>query len=191
MLLDCLDKCVAAGAIVKAIISDQGPNFQQLVNRLGISVEAPFFMHNEQKYFYIFDPPHLLKSTRNNLFKYPFHFSENKIAKWDVIKEFYIEDKKQSFRQCPKLEDKHIYLPMFTKMKVKLAAQIFSHSLAVGLDTHCRLSNKKIDKTAYKDTAEFVENFNNIFDLVNSNDTNLCKITETATESILFLFRIY
>jgi hypothetical protein len=185
MLLDCLDKCVTAGAIVKAIISDQGPNFQQLVNRLGVSVEAPFFMHNEQKYFYIFDPPHLLKSTRNNLFKYPFHFSEKKVAKWDVIKEFYIEDKKQSFRQCPKLEDKHIYLPIFSKMKVKLAAQIFSHSLAVGLDTHCRLSNKKIDKTAYKDTAEFVENFNNIFDLVNSNDTNLCKITETARESVL------
>ena len=44
-------------------------------------------MHGEQ-YFTFFDPPHLLKSVRNNLLKYSFSF-DNKTALWSDIKEFF------------------------------------------------------------------------------------------------------
>ena len=61
-------------------------------------------------------------------------------------------------------------------MRVKLAAQILSHSVAAGIHTLCELkvwSGEKL-KIALK-TAEFVENFNNLFDIFNSKTFNESK----------------
>ena len=44
-----------------------------------------------KKYFTIFDPPHLLKSAKNNLMKYDVGF-DGKVASWNDIKFFYDTD---------------------------------------------------------------------------------------------------
>jgi hypothetical protein len=90
LMYSCLSKCKEIGLNVLVVVSDQGPNFQQLTNLLQVSITQPYFFHNDSKYFYMFDTPHLLKSIRNNLHKYDFHFSNRvgnmtQIAKWDVI----------------------------------------------------------------------------------------------------------
>ena len=54
---------------------------------------------------------------------------------WQYRAEFYSMKKAMSIRMTPKLTYKHIYLPTFTKMRVILAAQVFSHSVAVGINT--------------------------------------------------------
>ena len=126
LLYQFLDSLHAIGLIVKVLISDQGSNFQSLTSLLGITVETPYFIYNDRKYWYMFDTPHLLKSVRNNLFKYRLTFSDNKSAEWKHIREFFHIDQKQRFRLAPRLTQKHIELPAFSKMKVKTAAQVFS-----------------------------------------------------------------
>jgi hypothetical protein len=58
------------GLTVVVVMSDMGSNFQSLAKRLNITAGNPWFIHNNQKYFVMFDPPHLLKCVRNNLVKY-------------------------------------------------------------------------------------------------------------------------
>ena len=58
--------------------------------------------------------------------KYDFEF-EGKIACWQDIKRFYDKDQKLPIRVSPQITDKHINPNGFSKMKVKLAAQVFSH----------------------------------------------------------------
>lgn len=69
------------GLRVRVFISDQGSNFYKLHRTLGVTKEQPHFYVNEHKIFYMFDIPHLLKSTRNNFFKYVFVFEEKEIRK--------------------------------------------------------------------------------------------------------------
>ena len=95
LIQNCLNKCEQFGIDVKVIFSDQGPNFQQLANKLAITTVKPYFTFNNKNYFYMFDPPHLLKSIRNNLFKYDFHFGKCKIAKWKFIDDFFKIDQQQ------------------------------------------------------------------------------------------------
>ena len=69
----------------------------------------------------MFDPPHLLKSVRNNLFKHQIHYDDQKVAKCTYISDFYETDQNQHFRFALKLTKRHVELPAFSKMKVKLA----------------------------------------------------------------------
>ena len=112
-----------------AVISDLGSNFQKLIKDLNITTTDPWFLHNGRKIFYLFDPPHLIKAVRNNLINYDFHFG-SKLARWDDVLSMYKRDKEQPIRCCPKLSDQHIYLNGFTKMEVKYATQVLSHSVS-------------------------------------------------------------
>jgi hypothetical protein len=174
---------VTIGINVRAIISDQGPNFVQLSNLLKISPDKPYFELNGKKYFYIFDPPHLIKSTRNNLYKHIIIF-DNKEARWSHIATFYEHDSKQYFKLAPKLTDIHITLPAFTNMSVKIAAQVLSHTVSAALQTHASFSGKTLPPEACH-TAEFCKIMNDLFDSVNSynlKDDNKfkCTITEMS-----------
>jgi len=67
---------------------------------------------------------------------------------------------------APRLTDKHFNLPPFMNMRVNLAAQVLSHSVAAGINTLCTF--KKLDEES-KYTAEFIENFDQLFNAFNSN----------------------
>ena len=66
---------------------------------------------------------------------------------------------------APKLTDKHITLPPFAAMRVNLAAQILSHSVAAGINILCNLGNLPDDASL---TAEFIEIFDQLFNTFNS-----------------------
>ena len=87
-----IDKVEGIGLKVVVVMSDLGSNFQSLANHLGVTPERPWFIHNQKKYFLMFDPPHLIKCIRNNLMKYTFK-SDQYTAKWQDIEEFYTKDK--------------------------------------------------------------------------------------------------
>lgn len=80
----------------------------------------------------LYDPPHLLKGVRNNLVTKDLLFYMNgeiKIAKWSHIIQFYEIDKLRldiGERMAPKLANSHIYSDRLKKMKVSVAAQVFS-----------------------------------------------------------------
>ena len=152
------------GLNVVSIISDQGLNFLSFIQSENVTAEQPYIQMRGKNSFVIFDPPHLLQSVRNNLLKYNFEF-ENKEANWDDMKSFYNKEQKQATRTAPKLTERHINPNGFMKMRVKLADQIFSHSVAAGITLYASLGG--FSKSAIG-TAEFLERVDKIFDTCNS-----------------------
>ena len=167
-LFEIIGQITSIGLQVRAIISDLGSNFQKLLREMNITPTAPWFMYNGRKIFYLFDPPHLIKAVRNNLINYDFHYG-HKIAQWNDILTMYERDKSLAIRCCPKLTDKHVHLIGFTKMKVKYATQILSHSVSATIFTYVSLG--ALPSTGAS-TAELVANFDKIFDCLNSSTLN-------------------
>ena len=66
---------------------------------------------------------------------------------------------------APKVTAKHIELPPFSNMRVCLASQVLSHSVAAGMSTLCHLG--KMESNAME-TAKFIERFDSLFDVFNS-----------------------
>ena len=83
----------------------------------------------------IYDPPHLLKGIRNNLYTKDVTFTMDGTtyrASWDHIVAMYEHGKKNEefeLRTLVKLNDNHINIER-NKMKVANAAQVFSHKVA-------------------------------------------------------------
>lgn len=73
----------------------------------------------------------------------------------------------------PKITDQHIKPTPFQKMKVKLAAQLLSNSVAVALGTYISLGIFPASATAI---AEFIEKMDNLFDIMNSQNIHSTKI---------------
>ena len=168
------------GLNVLATVSDQGSNFLRFYESLGVSVDRPFFEMHGKRYFTIFDPPHLLKSIRNNLLQYNFQFEE-KTASWKDVSAFFDKEQKLAIRTAPKLTVKHINPTQFAKMKVKLATQVFSHSVAAGINTYVALNGLPSSAVG---TAELLSRFDQIFDLCNSlsfKDTKICRRPLTSS----------
>lgn len=82
-----ISRIQSTSLIVKVVTTDQGSNFVSLASKMHVSKECPYFYVNGQKIFYIFDPPHLLKSTRNNFFKYQLSFL-NGLTDKDILNSF-------------------------------------------------------------------------------------------------------
>ena len=164
LLREAIDKLEGIGLKVLVVVSDMGSNFQSLAKYLNITPSNPWFIHNENKYFVMFDPPHLLKCVRNNLMKYSFTFGSY-TATWQHIEEFYNKDKTLSIRMAPRLTEKHIHPNGFSKMKVKFASQVLSHTVAAGLCSYVSMGNLPASALG---TAELLSTFDSIFDSVNS-----------------------
>ena len=80
------------------------------------------------------------------------------------IEAIYEKDPSLPIRSTPKLTEKHIHPNNFQKMKVKLAMQVLSHTVAASLCMH--VSVGALPSTAMG-TAEFIQKFDSVFDCVN------------------------
>ena len=151
-LMDCLQKLKDVGLIVKGVICDQGSNNRKMYSLLGVTEDKPYVVLNNddqhQKIYCMYDPPHLLKSVRNNLKKHGF-VTDGHEVKWQYIASFFQYDSKLPLRMAPKLTSKHIELPPFSAMRVPLAAQVLSHTVASGILTYTSLGKLPSDAAVY------------------------------------------
>ena len=178
LLSECLTRLFDIGLCVKSVIFDQGASNQKLVKLLDVTVETPFFCHGDNKVFVLFDPPHLLKSVRNNLKNHDF-LLDDKVISWKYIEKVYeIESSKPNMlRLAPSLTKQHIELPAFSKMKVKRAAQIFSNTVQAAMMTY--ICSGHLPQEAYH-TAAFVKNMDSLFDIFNSTGLHDVKMYKRA-----------
>lgn len=158
--LSFLKKC---GLRVRVGICDMSFTNQGLYRALNVTKEQPYIERDGQKIYMIHDVPHLMKLIRNNLKKHRFRYGQ-KTANWKHIKKFWDLDKTRVPRMCPKLTKYHFDLTSFSKMKVKLATQVFSHSVYAGMLTMITLH---LLPPEAKQTAIFVKKVNDMFDLLN------------------------
>ena len=84
---------------------------------------------------------------------------------WKYVEAFFEQDKKLPVRMAPKLTEKHINLPPFAALRVKLATQVLSHSVAAGISTMVALHALPAEA---KDTAVFIDRFDKLFNAMNS-----------------------
>lgn len=96
------------------------------------------------------------------------------------------------------MTDTHINPNNFQRMKVKYAAQVFSRSVSAGMNTYISFGSLPAAATF---TAEFIEKFNKLFDILNSSKvyssdlnkqafTNTNKQTTFLNETKDFLQRV-
>ena len=173
----CISKLEGTGLNVVALICDQGSNNRSFLQGLEkVSVNQPYIRHNDKNIFVFYDPPHLLKNIRNNLKKGNFYV-DGKLVNWQHIVDFYHFDKSHEIRLALKLTDKHINLPPFTSMRVNLAAQVLSHSVAAGISFLVRAG---IMPESARSTAQFVEHFDVLFNTFNSRTIKSSKTLQNA-----------
>lgn len=85
ILEDCIRRVSDIGLHVDAVLTDVGSNFIKLANNNST------FTVNEKNILYIFDTPHLIKATRNNLLDKSFRY-EGKQTSWCHVKSRYEQD---------------------------------------------------------------------------------------------------
>jgi len=74
--------------IPKIIICNQGTNNQKLRNLLKRTIDESFLTFEDEKIYFIYDIPHLIKSVWNNLKKYDF-IQKSEVYSWSDIIQFY------------------------------------------------------------------------------------------------------
>jgi len=92
----------------------------------------------------------------------------DRLCSWSHVHSFYDTDKVNPIRLAPHLTDTHFDVSSVTKMRVKYAVQVLSHSVVAGINTHISTSHLKSEA---KYTADFIEKLDTLFDLLNSTQT--------------------
>ncbi|KAK3928512.1 Transposable element P transposase [Frankliniella fusca] len=153
---------------ILASVSDQGPT-----NRGAITILRAKCPQGECDSVYnvggshivhLWDFPHLLKSLRNNLLTSDLNYETGKIAQWRHIIEFFKLD--EGICKLSKLKYAHLCPLGRNKMRVSLAAQIFSETNFKGMTTFHSLSAGKHLQDAMQ-TAELLLSVDRLFDAVN------------------------
>ena len=130
--------------------------------------------------FFFADSPHLMKTARNCLYNSGYGsrsrlmWNDGQYLIFQHIADLFYSDQDFSLHTLPKLTLDHIVLTSFSKMKVKLAVQVLSKSVAIAL----RESGKE-DVTG---TAQFCEMMNGFFDC-----TNVRSLTEHIRKKNSFI----
>ncbi|XP_050519791.1 uncharacterized protein LOC126893526 [Daktulosphaira vitifoliae] len=145
-------------------------NFFSFDSKMNVPPERPYFFVNQQKIFYVFDAPHLLKSTRNNFFKYNLKFL-NCITDKKFLDNFYTCDQ-SLYLLAPKLTDAHINPGPFQKMRVQYASQVFCGTVASGMRCCVEGGILPLDSQF---TIQFIEDMDKLFDILNSKPIVICK----------------
>ncbi|KAG8228865.1 hypothetical protein J437_LFUL007601 [Ladona fulva] len=70
LMEEVLRRCHKAGLYVSAVVCDMGDNYVKTLKTMGATIGKPWILHEGQEIVTVFDPPHLLKSTRYLLQKH-------------------------------------------------------------------------------------------------------------------------
>ncbi|KAH9376841.1 hypothetical protein HPB48_009749 [Haemaphysalis longicornis] len=127
-----------AGAIVDGIVCDGASTNRKMWTCLGVSgklgATKHFFEHpmSEDRKVYVFsDVPHLFKCIRNRLLRQRLLKVKEEWVKWWFYVAVYKDLKNAGgLKVCPKITNRHVNPSNMDLMRVKLATQVFSRSMA-------------------------------------------------------------
>ena len=173
----CIKKLSDVGIDVVSLTCD-GPSchftmLQQLGACLNIETLQCYFPHSadKNKIYILLDVCHMLKLLRNTLGSYGILIDSdgNEIC-WKYIVELQKLEDNEGLRLGNKLKLAHIKWEQ-QKMKVDLAAQVFSASVADAIE-YCTNVLKLPQFQGSKATVKFIRHIDHLFDILNTR--NLC-----------------
>lgn len=163
-------KLEETGLTILCCICDQAATNRAALNLLCENNirSKPFFQVNNHKVFTIFDPPHLLKSTRNALLKYHIHYQHSKVAKIDHIRQCFHIDKRKRFQSLRRIREVYLHFVNRRRLKinVSVAARTLSHTVASTIEEMVSNPRHNVPSAAIH-TAEFVHDVDQLFDSFN------------------------
>lgn len=126
-----------------------------------------YFVHpiTKEKVFIFLDPSHMLKLVRNCLGDFRTIIAEDGEVSWKYFEELHTIQENEGLHLANKLRNKHLNYQK-QKMKVRLAAQLFSNSVADAL-----MVLKNMNISSFKNstaTIRFINLFNDLFDIMNT-----------------------
>ncbi|KAJ8913287.1 hypothetical protein NQ315_010953 [Exocentrus adspersus] len=154
---------------VVGIICDIGSSNVKALKELHSTIETPFIQFEDKNIYTMFDPPHLLKCTVSLFRKHnvivPVAVGDTEelmTAKFQDIQEAHEIDKRSPliFRAMHKIKDTHLTPVMKYAMKVNLAAQVMSRTVAAFLYT--LLSRGELEQRSLA-TATFIQQVDELF----------------------------
>ena len=135
------------------------------------------------RFIYLFaDYPHLMKTARNCLYNSGsgscsrYMWNDGKYLLFKHIADRFYSDQEFALHSLPKLTMDHIVLASYSTMKVKLATQVLSRSVAVSLE--------ESGNEEFLGTAQFFMTMNDFFD-----STNVRSLTEHVKKRNHFIKR--
>ena len=124
------------------------------------------------RYIYFFaDSPHLMKTSRNCLYNSGsgshscYMWNNGNYLLFKHIADLFYSDQDFALHSLPKLSLDHVILTPYSKMKVKLAVQVLSKSVAIAL--------QESDREEVLGTAMFCQMMNSFFDCTNMFDRKM------------------
>ncbi|CAH0697738.1 unnamed protein product [Spodoptera exigua] len=193
VLAKVLRACFDTGLEVVGTVCDlDGVNIRA-INSLGSSTDQPYFNFEGREVITILDPPHLLKCFRNIFLKHNIQFEQDiqidgirqqGLAKWSNIEDFFEKDQlSPTFVFAPGLTRQHLHPNGKQKMKVCLAAQVLSHSVAAGI--LARVAMNEDDSQEAVATSIVLSNLDKLFDAVNGDTPDRKRGKEFLTNMTL------
>ncbi|CAF4883247.1 unnamed protein product [Pieris macdunnoughi] len=180
LLKEILQQCFASGINISATVCDMDGVNRRALSILGATVERPYITVHNKEIVTLFDTPHLVKCFRNLFLKYDIECTTNissevkkgkGVAKWSHIKDFFeIDNKNPNFVFAPALTKDHLNPNAKQKMRVKLAAQVLSHTVAAGL--YAKIADGALSTEAAV-TANVISHIDKLFDALNSDSADL------------------
>ena len=162
------------GIDIISLICD-GPSCHfAMLNALGVELKVPYIqpyflnpLDKEKKIYVFLDVCHMLKLIRNTLGDSgTLHDKDGNTISWQYLVELQKLQEKESLRLGNKLKLSHIQWWQ-QKMKVNLAAQTFSASVADAI-SYCRDTLKLPQFQGSEATVKFIQTFDHLFDILNS-----------------------
>ncbi|KAJ3646534.1 hypothetical protein Zmor_024118 [Zophobas morio] len=168
-----------AGVYIHGLVCDGAQTNRKAWSIVGVNGNQVSFRNSfehpltpERKVFVFSDTPHLIKTIRNRLFnngalRVIWISPEDDSIKWEHFCVMHEEELKlpANLRACPKITNNHVNLSNTGKMRVKLATQIFSKSVADGLKLYMTQGTPRLQDCLA--TSQFCLKINNMFDSLN------------------------
>lgn len=174
LVMQCLEKVHETNIDVVSLTFDGCPANFSMAKYLGCDFSDPSnlkcsFRHpiTEKDVFVMLDACHMLKLIRNCFEAYGiFIDGSNEYIRWEYLKHLHNLQLQEGLHLGNKLRANHIFFHN-SKMKVKLASQLFSNSVADALIfCHDKLKiNQFLD---VEGTVQFIQIINDLFDILNS-----------------------
>ncbi|XP_077516220.1 uncharacterized protein LOC144126127 [Amblyomma americanum] len=162
------------GARVLAVISDGAGNNKSMWTHLGISgkvehpqckIEHPCLPEGTLLHF-ISDVPHIVKCIRNHMMKHQYGQVGEYQANFQHYERLFEAEKKAAIKVVPKLTEHHVKPQKLQTMTVRLATQLFSRSVSIGLKVYRQMMVPGFANSF--GTEQFTMLLNDLFDILNS-----------------------
>ncbi|CAH1957045.1 unnamed protein product [Acanthoscelides obtectus] len=127
-IFECITKLQAINLDVVLVNTKLKSNFWELSELLGIGPQKQTFKVENKEVVFIFDAPHMMCVTRNNLQKHYLKMEDGGTTSWEHIKTFFVKESGSGQKKTP-LTAVHIEPHKFDRITPSLAIDVLSNTV--------------------------------------------------------------